>query len=809
MFNDVRIALRRLGKSPRFALSAIAMLALGIGINAVVFTVTNGTLFKAFPLVKDNRRIAYLTTGINCCVSYPDFADWRAAAKSFEDMAIVHGFRVTLRDGAGFPETYTATEVSSGTFKLAGVAPVVGRDFDAADDAPSAARTAILRYGLWQRRYGGDPAVIGRVVEINGIPTTIIGVMPDGFSFPQNQDLWTAFVPTPDVLRRDNRDTWFVFGRLKPGVTLAAARAEMATVGHRLAAEHPRTNGGANSVPRVVDFDEFFIGPNATRVYELAWGGVGFVLLIACANLASLMLARAAARSREMSLRIALGAGRWRIVRQLLAESLTLSLLGGALGGVLGAWGVGIYARFASGSVISDATPGGWFDRVLDYSMDYRVIAYLVAMSIGAGLVFGLAPGIGLARLDPHTALKQGGPVGGPRSGFFTVLVATEMALAIVLLAGAGVTTRSFLNVYRADSGLQADRILTGLIALPAARHSSPEARISFYDRLTTRVEGLPGVEAVALADTVPGQGSAHLPFEISGQVAAPSETLPVAAAVIAGPDYFRTLGRTLSRGREFRDSDDARSAATAIVNERFAAEQWPGQSAVGKRLRLVRQGAPGAWLTVVGVAPNIRQSRTVGDGPEPIVYLPYRQRPGTDLWVMARTAVPPAALTEAFRRAVQDVDPALPVALGPMPLTEGMADAYLYRGVTGAAFIVLASTAVLLAALGLYAVVAFLVSRRTQEIGIRIAIGATAGDIRRLVLRQGAVPLGVGLMAGLAAAAAVNRLLEAQLVQVSPADPLTLAAAAAVLAIAGGLGCWLPMRAALRVDALVTLRHD
>ncbi len=334
-FGDVRFGFRMLAKNPGFTAMAVAMLALGIGINAAVFTVTNATLFKGFPLVARNDGILYMTTGINCCVSYPDFKDWQAQAKSFDGMAIVHGTNKSYRDHAGFPETAYTTEVSANTFRLAGVKPILGRDFLPSDETPGAPQVAILRYGFWERRYGKDPGAIGRKVEINGAPATLIGVMPAGFSFPQNEDMWVPLVPTGDVLKRDNRDTWFVFGHLKAGVTRATAGAEMETIGRRLAAAYPATNQGRNLLPHIFNFDEFFIGSNATMIYEAMWGAVGFVLLIACANLANLLLARAIGSSRELSIRVALGSGRWRIIRQLLVESIMLSAWAAFSDGVL------------------------------------------------------------------------------------------------------------------------------------------------------------------------------------------------------------------------------------------------------------------------------------------------------------------------------------------------------------------------------------------------------------------------------------------------------------------------------------------
>ena len=359
--DDVRISFRTLIKNPGFTAVAVATLAIGIGVNAAVFTVTNAVLFKGFSYIERNDRILYMSSYEGCCLSYPDFLDWRAQAKSFEGMGIVHGIQVILSDKTGFPEYYFATEVSSNTFKLIGHRPMLGRDFTASDEIPGAPAVAILSYGFWERRYGKDPAVLGRTFRLNGVPTTVVGVMPQGFFFPQNQDLWVPLVATPNVMKRENRDTWYAFGRLKYGVTAESARAEMETIGRRLEIAYPLTDKGF--LPKVRNFHEFYIGPNASLIYGSLWGAVGFVLLIACANLANLLLARAIGRSREISVRIALGAGRWRIIRQLLIESVMLSGLGGFFGWWIAKGSVRAYELAAKGA------PGyTWFDHVLDYS---------------------------------------------------------------------------------------------------------------------------------------------------------------------------------------------------------------------------------------------------------------------------------------------------------------------------------------------------------------------------------------------------------------------------------------------------------
>jgi putative ABC transport system permease protein len=810
---DLRQAARTMRKTPTFTAAAVAMLAFGIGVNAIVFSVTNAALFKGFPLVDGNDRILYISNNGKCCVSYPDFEDWRAEATTFDDLALVHGLGITLTDGVGFPEDYTVTEVTSNTFRLVRQTPMLGRDFTPADEVPGAPPVVLLRYSFWERRFAKDPGIVGRIVRLNGVPTTVIGVMPRGFSFPQNQDLWVPLVATPEVQRRDRRNTWFVFGRLAGGMTVERARAEMGTIGERLARAFPATNTAVR--PEVRTFEEFFIGESAALIYKAMVGAVGFVLLIACANLANLLLARAAGRSQEMALRVALGASRWRIVRQLLIESVALASLGGLCAWWLLRFGVPLYARVVGGAGISEEL-GSWFDEVLDYSIDYRVVLYLVAVTVGTGVVFGLAPALRLSRFDVIDALKEGGR-GDTSHGHLrlsSLLVTVEVALAVVLLAGAGVMIRSFLNVYTAEPGFRNENLLTAHVSLSTIRYAETASQASFYDRLTTRLEATSGVESIAIADAVPGSDPVRTGYELAGDPPVDEHQRPQVGRLLVSPSYFPTLGAPMVAGRRFTEVEALSGAPVVLVNARFALRHWPSGDAIGRRLRLVgRQGA-GDWMTIVGIAPDIAQNRITRQL-DPLVYLPFPQpaafespRAFGDRWLLVRTSTPPGALANSFRREVSAIDPEQSIGIGPVPLMQLMSRNYRFKAFTTTLFLIFAAIALVLASIGLHAVIAYSVSRRTQEMGIRLAVGATARDILTLVMRQGLVSLGIGLAVGLAGSLGINRLLQSQLVEVSPGDPLTYGIATTVLVASAVFGCWIPARRAMRLDPVVALRQ-
>lgn len=813
---DVRCAWRTLRRSPLFAAAAVLLLALGIGINVAVFTVVDATLFTGFRLIDGNDRILYVGAqkdGRGCCASYPDFEDWRAQARSFAGMGAVADIQVSFTDSTAAAEHYIGTRVSANAFALLGQRPSVGRDFVAADERPGAQPVAILSYRLWERRYGRDPAVVGYSVRINGSPTTVVGVMPRGFSFPQNQDLWLPLVPTPELQSRGARTLWFTFGRLADGATFESARAELATIGRRLAAAYPLTNDGWVPAPRT--FAQFFVGVDAPAIYGALWGVVGFVLLIACANLANLLLTRVLLRAREFSVRIALGAPRWAVIRQLTVEGLMLSCAGGAIGWGVAVWGVRLYASVATPPTRT------WAEGLIDYSMDAQVLLYTVALSVVTVVLCGAAPAVRLARLDMSAVLRDGGrgaTAGKRGKRASSGLLVAQLALTLVLLSGAGVMMRSFVRLFASDIGVDTKQVLLAFLSLPPERYPDADRQTTFFDRLREGLQRLPEIEAVSLATSYPGAGAAQVSYEVGSAAPLDESRRPRALGIVIGPDYFRAVGVTLESGREFTNADSESPGASpptrpdtpVIVNRDFAARHWPGSDAVGRRLVLYRGASPGEWSTVIGVAPNIVQDLTRRNE-APLVYTPYRGQPLDGIWVLARTRVPPATVAGALRREVQALDADLPVWQGPYGLADRIAGSGVFWSVRNNAVLltVFALAALLIASTGVYATVAQSMSQRTPEIALRLAIGASRRDILRLTLRDGVLPLGIGLAGGLLGSVAVNRLFETQLVRVSPTDPLTLVVTSAVLLGCAALGYLIPARRAMRVDPIAALKRD
>jgi putative ABC transport system permease protein len=591
-----------------------------------------------------------------------------------------------------------------------------------------------------------------------------------------------------------------VFARMADGATLKSARAEMGTISRNLQSAYPNTNQGLDAWVRT--FNEFYVGPWLTTIFGAMLGAVSFVLLIACANVANLLLGRAVGRMREISIRMALGAGRWRIVRQLLVESLMLSLAGGMIGWLIAIWGVHAFNL----AIIPYYKPG-W----MNFSMDYRVFTYLVMISVGTGILFGLAPALRLASVDVNTSLKDGGrgsSTGARGRHLSSILVIAEVALAVVLLAGAGLMVRTFLNVYRASLGVNTINVLTMRLALPAAQYPKPTDQISFHDRLKPRLRSLPGVTSVDIANFLPTGGSTPFQYELEGVPAVSSQRRPTLSALIIGPDYFHAMDVRPVSGRVFTDVDGVSGPPVAIINQSFASKFWPGQDPLGKRLRLFTAGTPEPWLQVVGVVPNIVQNDISPRQIDPLIYVPYRQKPAADMAIVARTVVPPGSLATAFRREIQELDSDLPI-YNLWTMQERLERNYWFYRVLGVLFVIFAGIALFLASVGLYAVMAHSVSQRTQEIGVRMAMGATGRTILRLLFTQGMLRVAIGVAIGLIGALGVTRVLKAILVQVAPADPMTFAAASVVLAVAAALGCWIPARRAMRVDPMVALRHE
>ncbi|HEY2014517.1 MAG TPA: FtsX-like permease family protein, partial [Bryobacteraceae bacterium] len=616
-------------------------------------------------------------------------------------------------------------------------------------------------------------------IRLNTVPTAIVGVMPPGLRFPLESDLW---VPLTDQRQDRTIRNLTVFGHLPAGSGIAAARAEMSAIAGRLAGQYPEDKGIAALVQ---DFNGMALRKKFRSIFLLLLAAAGFVLVIACANVANLMLGRAVDRAREISIRTALGAGRWRIVRQLLVESVLLSSAGGVIGWLLAIWG----ARAFDLAVIPTGKPA-W----IDFSLDYRVLFYLSAVSIGTGILFGLAPALRLSRLDVGTALKEGarGIGAGPRGRYLSgVLVVAEVSLAVVLLVGAGLMLRGFLHVIATPIGVNTANVLTMKLDLPKGRYPRPDDQRGFYQGLEARLETLPGVEVAAVMSDMPGDGALHFEYDIDGVRSRVS-------GLLIGPDYFRVMQAPVVAGRAFTVAD---GPSVAIVNQAFVRRYWPGQSPLGKTV---------GRLTVVGVAPDIAQNNSDLLARDPLIYLPYRDQPRSAMFVAARTRVPPATVGPSFRRAVQAEDADLPVR-ELITLDEHVAVLYRLLWVFGGLFLIFAAIALELASVGLYAVISHSVNQRTHEIGVRLAMGATAGDVMRQVVTQGMRKLALGLVLGLAGALATTRLLGdlLDLFGASPTDPVTFASVCAVLTLAGLLGCAVPARRAIRVDPAMTLRHE
>lgn len=802
---DLRFSLRSLRRDRGFAVAAVIMLALAIGLNQTAFRVMDATLIRGYRMVKDNPRVLYITEqlpGAGCCVSYFDFEHWRDEARAFQEMAFMAPRSISLAEGDADARTMWASAYTPGIFHLLGVAPLLGRQFEPADTVPGSPPVVIASYGYWQTRLGGRRDVIGHTVRVNGQPATVIGVMPAAFNF-MSGDVWLPLIDTPQLHERVPNGGE-VFGRLAAGATEAQARAELEAINQRLAGEYPSSNRGV--LPDVRDFGESH-GQQARLIYRSLWAGAWFVLWIACANIANLALARSESRSREWSTRMALGAGRGRVLRQLFLEHFLLAALAG-----IGAWPLS-----AASVRIWVATTTSQNSAPFDYSANLNTSMYLAVIVFASAVLITLAPVARLRRLDLNGALK-----GESRSATMTLrtrriaaaLVAGQMALAVILIAGAGVLGRSLWNVLRADAGVRApDRVLMGHIALPRERYRTPESRLAFFDAFQARIRELAGVQIAAMGNARPLDDFEPQAIEVDGRPASRYVT-PIFAT---GPGYFEAIGARIRAGRDFRSTDGQHAPAVALVNQRFADAYFPSENPIGQRIRIYEKYhlEPSEWRTIVGVVSNVMQNDTTRQQFLPVAYVPLAQQPGESAWFMARTAQAPEGLSAAIRAQLRELDPKLEITgystLAARLASPSAAGFGTMQDLSRNAVIapIYAALALLLAAVGLYAVVRRSVGQRTREIGVRMALGAAPGQIQSLIFTAALTPVLAGLAIGLAGSLAVNRILQSQLVAVSPYDPLTLTLAPLVLIATAILGCVGPVREALRIDPAGALRHD
>ncbi len=794
-WQDLRYAVRTLGRTPGFALAAVVALALGIGADTAVFTIASGALTWNLGLDHVDRTVIVNLTDSarreNFDVTYADFRELRGQTKSLAGLAAYRFASVNLSDTGSFPERCWRAQMSANGFVVSEQKPALGRVFTEEDERPGAPPVAVLTHHVWQDRYSEDPAILGKTIFLDDVATTVVGVMPIGKRFPEDCDLWT---PLQDFQRA--RRGFMLFGRLAAGVNMAAARTEFGTLAARLAEHYgPAGKGITADVRPIAEITGVY---NMRSVFAALWVAVGFVLLIACADVANMLLARGAGRVREMAIRVAIGAGRARLVRQLLIESVLLSIAGGCLGWVVA---VGGLRWFDAGT--GDAVKPLW----LHLSLDWTAFVYLAAISIGTGILFGLAPALRLAKVDVHTAMKDGGQgVAGSRRvlSLSSVLVTLQMAFCLVLLAGAAFMIRSAMRLYAAPVGVDVSNVLTMRVNLPEAKYRLQEDQIAFHRTLKTRLNALAGVDTTGIVSNLPFGGYAMLPCRLEGK-AYDAAHVPRIGALVTGADYFGVMRVIPRRGRTLTEADATSGAPVALVNESFAAKYWPGSDALGKRLRL-GESFPEPWLTVVGVVPDILQNFRRPLEHDPLIYVTLAAEPMREMYVVARTRIPPALLTREFRRTVQMVDPNLAV-YDLRTLENRLAESRLSVRLLGGMFTIFAGIALVLAAVGLYAVISHSISQRTQEIGVRMALGGTRQDILRLVFAQGLRPMVLGIGLGLPAAFGLTRVL--QVLGVSPADPISFLAAVLVLGMAGVLGCAIPARRALRVDPIVALRYE
>jgi predicted permease len=808
LIQDLKYAFRMLLKDPGFSAVAVLALALGIGMNTTVFTFVNAVLIRGLPF-EDSHELFHIdlrntTSGDEFPASWPEYEEWRSRTKTFIAMA---GFRpesMHVTETSRPPERIGGARVTTNTFSLLRQPTLLGRDFREEDGRKNAEPVAILGYTVWKNRYGGDPAIVGQTVKINQVATTIIGVMPERMRFPNNQDMWRPLIPDADMEKRDTRVVRIV-GRLAPGVTHDQAQTELSGFARQLQGEHPQTNKDVDA--QVLTFNQRFNGGPIRIVFLALLGAVGFVLLIACANVANLLLSRSTRRAREVAVRFALGASRMRVVRQLLIESTLLAFIGGLFGLFLSYAGI----RAFDAAVANVAKPY-W----IVFSMDFTVFGYMAAVCLATGIIFGTFPALQVSRTNANEILKEGGrgAAGGPRSRRMrSALVVVELALTVVLLIGAGLMVRSFLKLYSLDLGIDTDHLLAMRVELPATTYDSPEKRRLTFDDILTKIAAVPGVRAAALADTIPMGGADTRTVEIEGRPQPKDTAAPEVITISVTPDYFKTVNTSLKRGREFDRNDGTAGAENVIVNERFVARFFPGEEPIGQRVRfpLREPSAPAPaepWRTIVGVSPAIRQGNPQALEPDAVVYQPYRRHSAGNMAVLVSTEGNPAQLANPVRTAIQQVDTDL-AAFSVRPVNDDLAQMRWPFRVFGSMFAIFALVALALSAVGIYAVTSYSVTQRTPEIGVRMALGAQPKQVWWMVLRQGLVQLTIGLGIGLVGSYFLSNVLKSLVVQIPSRDPVTFTLTTALLSLVMLAACLVPARRATRLDPIAALRVE
>ncbi|HEX7175766.1 MAG TPA: ABC transporter permease [Pyrinomonadaceae bacterium] len=805
-WQDLRYGLRMLLKNPGFTIVAVIALALGIGANSAIFSVVNTVLLRPLPY-KDPERLVMVWED-RTKRGYPrdtpaagNYTDWRDQNQVFEGMAAIADLSFNLT-GVGEPERLDGRRVSASLFPLLGVEPQLGRAFLPEEDQPGGNRVVIMSHGLWQRRFGSDMSIIGKPLNLNGESHTVVGVMPPDFQFPSRDDeLWAPIAFDPQEATNRRRHYLQIVARTKPGVTPQQAQVELSAIAERLQQQYPETNTDVGAA--VVPLHEQLVGDIKPALLVLL-GAVGFVLLVACANVANLLLARASVRQKETSIRVALGASRSRLIRQFLTESVLLAALGGVAGLLLSLWGVNLLKAFIPENI----------SQAQSVTIDGSVLAFTLLVSLLTGLVFGLAPAMQTSSFNLNEALKEGGrdSVAGSRGNRLRgLLVITEVALALILLIGAGLLINSFLRLRNVDPGFRADNLLTMSIVLPQLKYPDQTRRSAFYNELVSRVESLPGVKSAAVTNWIPLvlQGDS-IGISVEGRPDPGPGQRPSAVTRVVSPDYFRTMNIQLLQGRQFDAQDKVDSPSVAVISETMARRLWPGEDPTGKR---ITPGAPDSanpddWITVIGVVKDVRQFELVAE-PKPQMYLTHIQAGFfAPRHLVVSTDVEPLSLAGAVRKTVWDIDKDQPVSnVNTMEsvLSESIARQRFSMLLLG----IFAAVALVLAAVGIYGVMSYSVAQRTHEIGIRMALGAQRGDVLKLAVGGGLKLVLIGVGVGLVTAFILTRVMSSLLFGVSATDPTTFIIISLVLISAAVLASYIPARRATKVDPMVALRYE
>ena len=801
LLQDLRYGVRMLRNKPAFTMIVVLALAIGIGANTAIFSVVNAILLRPLPY-KNADRISMIwmdnpKLGVSQdWHSYPNYIDYKDQNQSYEDMAAFNDRSFNLT-GTGDPVRVVGVWTTASMFSVLGVEPALGHTFTEAEEEPGKDLVVVLSNGLWQRRFGGDPGIVGQPISMNGVNRTVLGVMPASFTFPEKKtELWIPLAINPERKQARNAISYKAVGRLKPGVTIEQARADMGAIAKRLDEQYFQSDYGINLVP---------LHDQETRTVRPALlvllGAVAFVLLIACANVANLLLARAALREREVAIRVALGAGRSRIIRQVLTESALLSLVGGAAGLLLAVWGLRLLVALSPADI----------PRLDQTGIDGRVLAFTLGISLITGLIFGIAPALQSSKSDPNESLKEGGRgstggVGGRRVR--NLLVVSEIALSLILLIGAGLLIKSFMRLQQFEFGFNPDNLLTMRVQLPGSKYKDGKQVINFYQQLLERMEAVPGVQSVgAIASVFITDTPSSTNFSIEGRpVPVGVEAIEVPLDSIS-PSYFKVMGIPLLRGREFDNRDVEGAPLVVIINDTFARRFFPGEDPIGKRFVYGSPDPRSPWITIVGVVGDMRRTgfdRAV----RPETFLPEAQNPDNALTIIARTAADPASFAGALRNEVWSIDKdqsVYDIKTMHQTLSEMMSQRRFNMLLLG----LFAAVALTLAAVGIYGVISYSVTQRSHEIGIRIALGAQSGDVLKMVVGQGMLLTGIGVATGLIAAFALTQLMSSLLFGVSAADPVTFVLISLLLTGVALIACLVPARRATRVVPMVALRYE